>query len=340
MKYHISIDGKARPCRSKGPCPLGTNFENRKNAIRHSDDKSAQKTLMDKKVGEKNHYTEKEAMDRGQFVNETTASWIKNKKDSTSLYFDAEKGKFTKEREKLHREILDELHKKYEHIPSEGKVIFSAGLPGAGKTTVLNMLDKTDGIAVHEFATVSSDDFKEIFAEKDMIPKIPDLDRMESSTLVHEESSYLADKFLKELSAKKKNVIYDFTCKNIHSTTQRINTLTASGYEEKDMQFVFVDIPLEIAQKRAIGRYMSGLNSTVESRDGIGGRFLPPAVLERNRSKTGKYSSVNAESVIGIFNLNKDKGMPEPIVYDNSGDSRKDPSYKPKKIDFKIFSSR
>lgn len=340
MKYHISKDGRPRPCRSKGPCPLGSNFDSKNGAFKYSEDKNGQDSIMKDKISSKTKFTQDEAADRGIFVNTTTVSWLKNGKDTKTMFYNEKKGEFTKERAKAHREMLDELHKKYENIPSDGKVIFSAGLPGAGKTTVLNMLNETDGIEVDQYATVSSDDFKEMLAERDMIPHIPGLDRMEASTLVHEESSYLADKFLKELSEKNKNVIYDFTCKNPETASERISLLQEDGYEEKDMQFVFVDIPLEVAKDRAIGRYMYGLNNSVDNEDKIGGRFLPPAVLERNISKTGNFSSVNAESLIEVFKRNESKGMPKPIVYDNSGDNRKDPSYKPTKIDFDGFSKK
>lgn len=40
------------------------------------------------------------------------------------------------------------------------------------------------------------------------------------------------------------------------------------------------------------------------------------------------------------FIRNKDKGMPEPIVYDNSGNVFKNPDYKPQRIDFKEFANR
>lgn len=340
MKYHISKDGKMRLCRSKGNCPLGNSFENKSSATNYVLLKNDETKLYNEKIKEKVKYTEEEAAKRGVFVNQTVTSYLKNKLDTHSVYFNEEKQEYSKERAAKHRKILDELHEKYKDIPEENKTIFSAGLPGAGKTTVLNMLDETEGIKTQDFATVSSDDFKEIFAEKGMIPEVPGLDRMEASTLVHSESSYLADKFLKELSEKNKNVIYDFTCKNVKTTSERIQILKDSGYEKKDMQFVFVNIPLDTAKERAIGRYTYGLNESIDKEDNIGGRYLPPAVLEENKSKTGKYSSVNAETLIEIYNENKENGLLEPIVYDNSGNSKKDPTYKPKKINFTDFSNK
>lgn len=342
MKYHVSRDGKVRPCRSKGACPLGSAFDGKGQAEVFAITKEIETAKHKNNIENKKTYSIEEAKTRGEFVNQTVTAQLANEKDTFSLYFDKEKQEYIKKRRAIHREILDELHEKYDNVPSEGKVVFSAGLPGAGKTTVLNMLKGgEEGVDIENYATVSSDDFKEIFAEKGMIPKIEGLDPMESSTLVHTESSQLADQFLLELSKRNKNIIYDFTCKDFDSTTIRMNVLKNSGYKEKDMQFVFVDIPLETAEKRAIFRYTAGLNEGV-TEDGvrIGGRFLPPAVLYENKSKTGKYSSVNAEALLQIHNSNKKHGIPEPIIYDNSGDSYADPTYKPQRLDFKEFSNR
>lgn len=342
MKHHISTDGKVRPCRSKGPCPLGSSFDGKVHAVNYANIRNEEMEKHDHNSENKKVYSIEEAKARGEFVNKTVTAQLINKKDTLSIYYNKDTREFEEKRAIAHREILDELHKKYENIPSEGKVVFSAGLPGAGKTTVLNMLkDGDEGVNVEEYATVSSDDFKEILADRGMIPKVKGLDPMEASTLVHGESSHLADQFLLELSQKNKNIVYDFTCKDFESTDRRMNVLKNSGYKENNMQFVFVDIPLETAEKRAIFRYTSGLNKKIESDgNGVGGRFLPPDVLYKNKSETGKYSSVNAEALLNVYNANKENNIPKPIVYDNSGDIFSNPSYKPEKIDFDSFASR
>lgn len=342
MKYHVSRDGKTRPCRSTGPCPLGTGFDNKAQAELYSavreDEVSKYRNAMES--GEK--YSKEESIKRGLFVNDTVTLLLNENQDTESLYFDKGTNEYTKKRQKLHRDILDEFHEKYNEIPSEGKSIFSAGLPGAGKTTVLNMLDDgEDGVNASNYATVSSDDFKEVFASRGMVPKVEGLTPMESSTLVHKESSHLADVFLKELSDKQKNVIYDFTCRDYNSTTRRMNVLRDSGYEEKDMQFVFVDIPMNEAEERAIGRYSYGLNEGIESKgEHDGGRYLPPEILHRNKSKTGSQSSINAETLIQVHEANREKGLPKPIVYDNSGDIFANPDYKPEKLNYDDFANK
>lgn len=345
MRYHISKSGKILPCKARNSCPLGTAVSgpgSKDSLDRYAEQKTTEMDKFNEYVESGRKYTKEEAAERGKFVNETVSMYIDNGLITSNIHRDKKTGEYTRARQKFHRKILDELHKKYEHIPSDGKVIFSAGLPGAGKTTVLNMLkDGQNGLDTKDYATVSSDDFKEIFAEKGMIPKIDGLHPMETSTLVHLESSYLADKFLKELGEKKKNIIYDFTCKDFKTTAGRMEILRKEGYEEKDMQIVFVDIPLEVAEQRAILRYSLGLNAAIKSKaNHIGGRYLPPDVLYSNKSETGKYSSKNAEAVVDVYSYFKEKGLPKPIVYDNSGDSFADKSYKPIQIDFDTFSNR
>lgn len=352
MSYHVSMDGKVRPCRSKGPCPFGTRFDNVGAAEDYSVILNEEVDIQRDAIDQDKSYSDEQAETRGEFVSKTVSRLLDEGRATKSLYYNRDLKEWNVSRAKAHSKILDRLHSKYDSVPTDGKVVFSAGLPGAGKTTVLEMLP---GINIDDYAIVSSDDFKEELAKDGLIPKINGLDDMEASTLVHEESSYLADKFLEELSAKNKNIIYDFTCKNSKSTQKRMGILTDENYKEKDMQFVFVDIPLETASERALGRYKEGLNNSVEYQnnkrngipikdkdkdDYIGGRYLPPKILEMSKSKTGRYSSINAEALLEVYKGNKDNGLPKPIVYDNSGNKFVNPEYKPERQDFDKFASR
>lgn len=345
MRYHISKSGRVTPCHAKNTCPLGT-------AVGGTGAKESLKNILEDKITQEGkfgmyaesglQYTFEDAAERGSYVNKVVSMYIDSELTTDKTHRDPNTGDYTEERKAMHNEIINDFLDKYENVPTDGKVIFSAGLPGAGKTTVLKMLkDENPDMDMSRYVVVSSDDFKEEFAKRGMIPKIDGLSPMESSTLVHNESSYLADRFMKEVSDRKLNIIYDFTCKDFDSTAKRMSTLRDSGYEEKDMQFVFVDIPLETAEKRALARYAYGLNDDVKSEGkSIGGRYLPPDVLYKNKSRTGKYSSKNAEALIAINEVFKVNNLPEPIVYDNSGDTAKDPSYKPTRVPYKDFEKR
>lgn len=213
-------------------------------------------------------------------------------------------------------------------MPCDGKVIMSAGLPGAGKTTVLT--SEGMNVNMNEYATISSDDFKEMLAEENAIPQIEGLSQMECSTLVHSESSYLADKLLSRLADKNKNIIYDFTCKNPTTAKLRMNQFLNKNYSSNNIQLVFVSIHPDIAQERAKFRYRIKLNESITDENSIGGRYLPPKIIDSSRTTDqSKFFSINAESVITLSE-DPELNLPEPKIFDNSGTG-------PIQKDFKTF---
>lgn len=343
VKYHISSDGKKRPCRAKGNCPLGMSFDNPGLANEFIEKRESVEETFLRKVETGELFTRKEAIARGKFMEEMTSSLIKNGKSSESIYTEKvfinghERKVYTKKRKLLHDEIISKFKSKFKNAKKDKQVVFSAGLPGAGKTTILT---QHSGVDLNDYVTVSSDDFKEEFAERGLTESYDNIGNLEVSTLSHEETSMLADRFLKEMSSEGYNIIYDYTAKSSDSTRDRMKILKENGYEEKDMQFVFVDIPLETARERTIRRYEAGLNEMVKGENSIGGRYLPDFVLDASKSKTGKYSSVNAEVVINIHEEFKEMGLPKPKIYDNSGDREKDPNAKPFEISFDEFKNR
>lgn len=342
-KYHISADGKKRPCRAKGNCPLGVSFDGPKQANQHIEKRMSIDEVFKKKVESGENFTREEAIERGKYMEEMTNSLYKNGKTSDVLNseekaIDGEVTRvYTKERKKIHDEVIQNFKSRFKNAKKDGKVVFSAGLPGAGKTTILT---EHSGVNLDDYVAVSSDDFKEEFAERGLTETFDNIGNLEVSTLSHEETSMLADRFLREMSADGYNIIYDYTAKSVESTEKRIDTLKGNGYKEKDMQFVFVDIPLETARERTIRRYEDGLNKMVKGENVVGGRYLPDFVLDASASKTGKYSSVNAEVVIEMHRRLENAGLPKPKIYDNSGDREKNLDARPFEIDFDEFKSR
>lgn len=340
VKYHIRADGTPGICRARdGNCPLGNNTAHYNNlseaneasqkllASQHNmfsnDSNDIDKVMNDRFIEFKNNgtnYTMSEALVRGEWVDEKTRIAISEGRDSVSLY--KVDGVWDEDRAALHNKLIQDKLDEYRDIPNEGQVIFSAGLPGAGKTTVLT---GELGIKGNDYATVSSDDFKEALAEHGAIPHIEGLTPMEASTLVHLESSELADRLLSQLASENKNIIYDFTCRKEEVTMRRIDSLRNHGYSTSNMQFVFVDIPVDTTIERTKGRYMKGLNN-----DKFGGRYLPEsAVMSSKPDKSSKYNSKNAEVIMALSN-NEELNIPNPIIYDNSGAH-------PINVDFNVF---
>lgn len=196
----------------------------------------------------------------------------------------------------------------------------SGGISGAGKTTILSKM----GIDFQNYATVSSDDFKELLAREGAIPHVEGLTPMESSSLVHEESSHLADRLLLNLANQRKNLIYDFTMKSESTTMTRIGTLNNFGYQNKDIRIVFVDVPLSVSKGRAKTRYMVGLNNF-----DLGGRWVPSFVADKQKARTNRFNTANAETLVTMGSKLEAEGFPTPIVYDNTDVA--------KKIDFNEF---
>lgn len=342
-KYHISEKGAVVICRAKvRPCPLGGgHFDTKEEGERYIQNKFEIIDDYETHINFESQYGSDEAQKRGLFVEQEIAQAIDDGLMTKKQYFDEDTKQWSKERQIIHDEIISELHEKYKKVPQDKKVIFSAGLPGAGKTTVLTQYENLN---MSEWATVSSDDIKEMLAEKGHVPEIEGLTPMEASTLVHEESSMLADRLLLELSAQGKNIIYDFTCKKISSAKTRMAVLTNHEYKHEDMQFVFVDISPEIAKERAKGRYLYGLNEgvkkeidnkyldEVDKKPVLGGRHLPERIIDECKPHGNTYSSINAENIIELHN-NPDLNSPVPKIYNNVGT-------KPIQINYESFKNK
>ena len=177
------------------------------------------------------------------------------------------------ERESLHDSIIEDLYRKASDVPCERQAIMAGGLPGAGKSTIL---DGHAGIDRSQYLTINPDEIKEEMASRDMIPPVEGLSPMEASDLVHEESSHVAKRLARRAQADGKNVIWDVTMSSRESTEWRINSLRAVGYTR--IEGIFVDIPVEISVTRAGGRHREG-HDNYRAGDGLGGRFVPAEMI-------------------------------------------------------------
>jgi predicted ABC-type ATPase len=177
------------------------------------------------------------------------------------------------QRDAMHDSIIEDLYARASDVPCERQAIIAGGLPGAGKSTVL---EHHAGIDRSQYLTINPDDVKEEMARRDMIPPVSGLSPMEASDLVHEESSYVARQLALRAQADGKNVIWDITMSSRASTERRIDELRSSGYMQ--IEGVFIEIPVEISVSRADGRHREGHDDCLTG-DGLGGRFIPAEMI-------------------------------------------------------------
>jgi predicted ABC-type ATPase len=212
------------------------------------------------------------------------------KATDVSHAINADKGIWKPERAKMHKEIVNEIMKNASGAKSEGKAIIAGGLGGAGKST---MLAKHPDINPKHYVTVNPDDIKEHLAKRGMIPDVKGLSPMERASLVHEESSHIANLVGKRAMAEKKNLIWDITMASHGSTKRRVDELRNHGY--KHVKGMFVDVPVETSVARALGRHRKGMEAERQGTPGaLGGRYVPPSIIRANKSD--KSSSANRDT--------------------------------------------
>jgi hypothetical protein len=177
------------------------------------------------------------------------------------------------ERETLQDSIIEDLYTRASGVPCERRAIMAGGLPGAGKSTIL---ERHAGIERSQYMAINPDEIKEEMARRDMIPLVNGLSPMEASDLVHEESSYVARQLALRAQADGKNLIWDITMSSRASTEGRIGELHSAGYTR--IEGIFVDIPVETSVTRAGSRHREGHNK-YRADEGLGGRFVPAEMI-------------------------------------------------------------
>lgn len=217
-------------------------------------------------------------------------------------------GAWKPERDRIHRDIANELYSKAANVPNDGKVVIAGGLGGAGKTTVLT---KHANIDTSNYLTLNPDDVKEVMAKRGLVPDVPgapELSPMERAALIHEESSRITQMVAAMAYRDKKNVIWDITMSSQKSVQSRLDALKKNGYSE--FKGVFVDIPVEVSVSRAMSRYERGAQDYLKGK-GEGGRYVPPAIIRAQKTSSGV--TVNRE----VFDGMRDQ-FNDWAVYDNS----------------------
>jgi predicted kinase len=188
---------------------------------------------------------------------------------------DRDRKQWTAERNRIQGEIVRDIYSSASEVPCEYKATIVGGLPGAGKTTILSQLSQIDQ---SKYLTINPDHIKEVMARRGLIPEVEGLSPMEASELVHEESSTIAKQLAHKAQLDGKNVIWDITMSRLDSTKERIADLRAAGYTQIDG--IFVDISIDTSLRRTQARHREDDDKWLAG-EGLGGRFIPPKVIQR-----------------------------------------------------------
>lgn len=219
-------------------------------------------------------------------------------------------GRWSDERARIHRQIVDEIWDRHQHVPTDRQAILTGGLAGAGKTTVL---EGHAGVDTSRYLTVSADEMKDELTRRGLTPTVPDwehLSPMEHSTLIHMETIHMADMLGERAYVAGKNVIYDSSMGGREGPASRLERMREHGYTTRG---IFVDIPVETSVQRATSRYRHGQREWLAGR-GPGGRPIPPEFILAQRGSGGQ--TVNR----GVFEGLVREGLFDRWdVYDNSG---------------------
>jgi predicted kinase len=186
---------------------------------------------------------------------------------------DPDREQWTDSRAVIQDAIIADFYGAAREVPCERRAILAGGLPGAGKTTVL---EQYAGIDRSQYLTINPDKIKDEMAKRGMVPNVEGLTPMEASDLVHEESSHIAKQLALRAMPEGKNIIWDITMSSRESTERRIGDLRRAGYLR--IEGIFVDIPADVGIHRSDARHREG-HDGYRAGHGQGGRFVPAEVI-------------------------------------------------------------
>jgi predicted kinase len=215
--------------------------------------------------------------EHAEHVSEVRALLDKARADGLVTKFlhtiDSDHEQWSDDRTGMHDAIITDLYGAAREVPCERRAVLAGGLPGAGKTTVL---EQFAGIDRSRYLTINPDEIKSEMAKRGMVPNVEGLSPMEASDLVHEESSHIAKRLAGRAMREGKNVIWDITMSSRESTEERISGLKDFGYSH--VQGIFVDIPVDVGVRRVNARHREG-HDDYRAGHGEGGRFVPADVI-------------------------------------------------------------
>ena len=232
----------------------------------------------------------------------------KNRYLGTNFTHKDKNGVWSRERDTIHREIVDDFYARAADVPNDGRALLLGGNAGAGKSTVIT---QQAGVDLGKFLKIDPDEIKEELAKRGLVPDIPgDFSPMERSTLVHRESVRIADMLADRAFHDRKNIIWDGTMADPGLVFNRVKRMDDAGYRRIDA--IFVDVSDETSRRRVAQRYRQGLQSWLAGK-GLGSRFVPANIQNAMSSADTRH---------GFSSLRKANAFDNWAVYNNDVDGQ------------------
>lgn len=195
----------------------------------------------------------------------------------------------SQERIRFQRRLLDDLMAEHERdIEKEGEatVVITAGPPGAGKSSMVRGMGlKPAGARVVDAdavklklleAAVSEGIFDALLSHRlaDGYPIMPS----ELSSLVHDESVFLADRMMQRCLEAKENVVIEGTFAWPGLRRRCMKLLDMNDYSS--VVLLDVELDRETAMRQAHQRWANGRAEASAGRNTMGGRFTPRGAID------------------------------------------------------------
>lgn len=189
-------------------------------------------------------------------------------------------------RKQLHEQLKNEFLAAVPEVRADRRALVLAGPPGAGKSTLLGQV--LEGNLEH-YVVIDSDEFKEALLReaqsdgsyeswikpqivKDLEVQGEEFFPLDLATLVHEESSILAEQLRSDCIDLGYNLVVDKVLASLKPALELISDLDAARYS---VQIIEAHVPYEVSEQRITERWEEMHEASLAGQDDLGARWVP-----------------------------------------------------------------
>ncbi len=166
-------------------------------------------------------------------------------RDTRSLHRDPSNGRWDlrmKDRPRMHERLIRKLDD-YD-TPRDREALIVTGLPSSGRTSALADL----GVDTARFLFPNADEFKVALKATGRMPRWAGLSQQETAGLLHEESSYLAERLARRAMRRGTNMVLETTA-GPEGLGARVDALKAAGYR---VRLIHSDVSVHTSVERSL----------------------------------------------------------------------------------------